>query len=135
MLCNSTQLTEKYYHSTSDFYLIFSAIPATIYIDIKDRSDYNMNSMFGSDYITITDDEGHEYELEVLNTLEYNGYSYLAVIPAEADTQDPSGLQVCIIKSVEENGESILYTVDDDEELAAVNDLLMDSIFSEDCDD
>ena len=90
-----------------------------------------MNSEFGSDYITITDDEGHEYELEVLNTLEYNGCSYLAVIPADGDTTDPVNLQVCIIKSVEENGESILYTVDDEDELSAVNDLLMDSIFSE----
>ncbi|MBO5892087.1 MAG: DUF1292 domain-containing protein [Oscillospiraceae bacterium] len=66
-----------------------------------------------------------------MNTLEYSGSSYLAVIPAEGDVTDLSNLQVCIIKSVEENGESILYTVDDEEELSAVNNLLMDSIFSE----
>ena len=90
-----------------------------------------MSNEFGSDYISITDDEGHEYELEVLNTLEYNGCSYLAVIPADSESSDPANLQVCIIKSVEENGETILYTVDDEEELSALNDLLMDSIFSE----
>lgn len=114
-----------------DFHLIFNAIPVTIYIDTKNRGDIILNNKFGSDYITITDDEGHEYELEVLNTLEYSGSSYLAVIPAEGDVTDLSNLQVCIIKSVEENGESILYTVDDEEELSAVNNLLMDSIFSE----
>lgn len=91
-----------------------------------------MNNKYGSDYITISDDEGHEYELEVLNTLEYNGCSYLAVLPAECDATDPAALQICIIKSVEENGEPILYTVDDEKELATVNDLLMDSLFSED---
>ena len=42
---------------------------------------------YGSDFITITDDEGKEYELEVLSTLEYNGCTYMAVIPA-GDSQD-----------------------------------------------
>ena len=90
-----------------------------------------LDSAFGSDYITITDEDGHEYELEVLNTLEYDGCSYLAVIPAESNIEDKADLQVYIIKSVEEDGESILYTVDDENEFAAVNNLLMDSIFSE----
>ena len=83
-----------------------------------------LSNLYGSDYIAISDDDGHEYELEVLNTLEYNGCSYLAVIPAVCDPDAPSDPQVFIIKSVEENGESILYTVDDEDELNAVNDLL-----------
>ena len=37
---------------------------------------------FGSDFLTIADEDGNEYELEVLSTLEYNGCTYLAVIPA-----------------------------------------------------
>lgn len=86
---------------------------------------------YGSDFITITDDDGNEYELEVLNTIEYNGCSYLAVIPATDDAEGPVDLSVSIIKSVEENGEPIVYTVDDEQELAAVNDLLMDVIFSD----
>lgn len=90
-----------------------------------------MSDTYGSDYITITDDDSNEYELEVLNTIEYNGCTYLAVIPADNGDPDPANLQVMIIKSVEENGEPILYTVDDDDELSAVNDLLMDSIYSD----
>ena len=35
---------------------------------------------FGSDFITIVDDDGNEYELEVLSELEYNGCTYVAVI-------------------------------------------------------
>ena len=40
-----------------------------------------MADNFGSDFITIVDEDGTEYELEVLSTLEYNGETYMAVIP------------------------------------------------------
>lgn len=87
-----------------------------------------MADNYGSDFISITDDEGNEFELEVLSTIEYNGFSYLAVIPAGDDEAE---LAVCILKSVEEDGESILCTVDDEAELQAVNDLIMDSLYEE----
>lgn len=86
---------------------------------------------YGSDFITITDDEGKEYELEVLSTLEYNGCTYMAVIPA-GDSQDTLQLEVSILKSIEEDGEPILCTIDDDQELEAVYDLIMDSLYEED---
>lgn len=86
---------------------------------------------YGSDFITITDDEGKEYELEVLSTLEYNGCTYMAVIPAEG-SQDTLQLEVSILKSIEEDGEPILYTIDDEQELEAVYDLIMDSLYEED---
>ena len=37
-----------------------------------------MAEEFGSDFMTIVDEDGTEYELEVLSTLEYNGCTYLA---------------------------------------------------------
>ena len=86
---------------------------------------------YGSDFITITDDEGKEYELEVLSTLEYNGCTYMAVIPA-GDSQDTLQLEVSILKSTEEDGEPILCTIDDEQELEAVYDLIMDSLYEED---
>ena len=55
---------------------------------------------YGSDFITIVDDDGKEYELEVLSTLEYDGNTYMAVIPAEG-SQDTLELEVSILKSVE----------------------------------
>lgn len=86
---------------------------------------------YGSDFITITDDEGKEYELEVLSTLEYNGCTYMAVIPA-GGSQDTLQLEVSILKSIEEDGEPILCTIDDEQELEAVYDLIMDSLYEED---
>ena len=38
-----------------------------------------MANEFGSDFMTIVDEDGQEYELEVLTSLEYNGCTYLAV--------------------------------------------------------
>ena len=89
---------------------------------------------YGSDFITITDEDGKEYELEVLSTLEYNGCTYLAVIPAE-DSQDALQLEVSILKSVEEDGEPILCAIDDEQELEAVYGLIMDSLYEEDSED
>ncbi len=86
---------------------------------------------YGSDFLTIVDDEGNEYELEVLSTLEYNGNTYLAVIPA-AQSAEELELEVSILKSTEENGEAILSVIEDETELEAVHDILMDSLYEED---
>ena len=92
-----------------------------------------MSDEFGSDFMTIVDEDGTEYELEVLSTLEYNGATYLAVIPAGAE--DGDDLQVSILKSVEEDGEPILCAIEDEAELEAVYDLIMDELYSEDDDE
>lgn len=91
-----------------------------------------MNDRYGSDFMTIMDEDGTEYELEVLTTIEYNGFSYLAVIPANDEQTQLSDLQVSILKSIEEDGEPILCAIEDDAELEAVNNLIMDSLYSED---
>ena len=88
---------------------------------------------FGSDFITIVDEDGTEFELEVLTTLEYNGFSYLAVIPATDEEEDD--LEISILKSVEEDGENILCAIEDEQELEAVHQLMMDQLYEEEEDD
>ena len=83
---------------------------------------------FGSDFMTIVDEDGEEYELEILSTLEYNGCTYLAVIPAGDDSEE---LEISILKSVEEDGEPLLCAVEDEAELEAVHSLIMDSLYEE----
>ena len=85
---------------------------------------------YGSDFITIVDDEGNEFELEVLCELEYNGSTYMAVIPA-AGSQDELELEISILKTAEEDGESVLCAIEDEAELEAVHDLIMDSLYEE----
>lgn len=92
-----------------------------------------MDDLYGSDFMTIVDEDGTEFELEVLSTLEYNGSTYLAVIPAgEEETEN---LEVSILKSVDEDGESILCAIEDEEELRSVYDLIMDELYAEDEED
>ena len=89
-----------------------------------------MEDQFGSDFITISDEDGTEYELEVLSTLEYNGSTYLAVVPA-GDSLEQLQLEVSILKSVEEDGELLLCAIEDEAELQAVYALIMDALYEE----
>lgn len=88
-----------------------------------------MEDIYGSDFMTIVDEDGTEFELEVLSTLEYNGCTYLAVIPAGSDEEEE--LEVSILKSVEEDGESILCAIEDEAELESVYDLIMEQLYEE----
>lgn len=88
-----------------------------------------MSDRYGSDFMTIMDEDGQEYELEVLSTIEYNGASYLAVIPAGLEEDEAP--EVSILKSVEEDGEPILCAIEDEAELQAVNDLIMEQLYEE----
>ncbi len=89
-----------------------------------------MADEYGSDYITIVDEDGTEYELEVLTTIEYNGAEYLAVVPA-VDADEEADLEVSILKSEEEDGEPLLCAVEDEAELQAVYDLIMDKLYED----
>lgn len=88
-----------------------------------------MTQDYGSDFMTIMDEDGTEFELEILSTLEYNGQTYLAVIPA--DGEEHESIDVSILKSVEEDGEPILCAIEDDAELEAVYSLIMDALYEE----
>ena len=89
-----------------------------------------MADEYGSDFISIVDEDGTEYELEVLTTVEYNGESYLAVIPA-AQSDEEASMEISILKSTEEDGAPFLCAIEDEAELQAVYDLIMDSIYEE----
>ena len=93
-----------------------------------------MDQEYGANYISITDEDGVEYELEVLASVNYQGVEYLALTPAETE-DDAEELEVSILKSVEENGEPILMAVEDENELETVYDLLMEQIFDDEEDE
>ena len=87
-----------------------------------------MADAYGSDFITIVDEDGTEFELEVLSSIEYNGETYLAVTLAGNEDAD---LEVSILKSVDEDGEPILCAVEDEAELEVVYNLIMDQLYEE----
>lgn len=92
-----------------------------------------MSESFGPDFITITDEDGNEIELEFLDTLEYQGQTYMAFFPTveEGADEDSEDYGLIILKVLKEDGEDILSTLDSDEELDAVYDRFMEELFQE----
>ena len=88
-----------------------------------------MSDEFGPDFITVTDEDGNDIELEFVDSLVYNGTPYLSFFPAESDEEEPA---LVILKVIEENGEELLSTPDSDEELNEVYDHFMEQLFAED---
>jgi len=84
-----------------------------------------MSEEYGNNFVVLTDENGKEIELEHLDTVEYNGQTYMAFIPAEMSVED--AYELIIMKTeLEENGEEMLVTLDDEDEEAE-----MFQIFSE----
>ena len=92
-----------------------------------------MADEYGPTFITVTDEDGKEIVLEFVDALEYNGQQYQAFFPAETECEydDNPDNGLVILKFLHEDGEDLLSTLDSDEELDAVYDLFMESLFDE----
>ena len=100
-----------------------------------------MSELFGPDFITVTDEDGNDYELEHVDTLECDGTVYMAFFPAsKAEEKDGEVVDVdpddedyglILMKVVEENGEELLATLDSDEEIDKVYELFMERFFED----
>lgn len=84
-------------------------------------------------FITLTDEDGQEFELEFLSDLEYQGIAYKIFQTTESEDsesdEDEGGL--VIMKVIVENGEEILSLPDSEEEAEAVYELFMEELFAE----
>lgn len=94
-----------------------------------------MSEEYGPNFITVTDEDGNDIELELLDVLEHNGQTYMAFFPAvpedgEAD-EDGDEYGMVILKSIQENGEELLSTLDTDEELEEIYGLFMERFYDE----
>lgn len=92
-----------------------------------------MSEEFGPDFITVTDEDGNDIELELVDALEHNGQTYMAFYPAveEGADEDSEEYGMVILKSIMENGEELLSTLDSEEELNEVYDLFMERLFED----
>lgn len=93
-----------------------------------------MSEEYSANFVTVTDDDGNEIELEHLDTIEFNGSTYLSFFPAvgedeEENVEEEMGL--IILKVIQENGEDILSTLDSDEEMDAVYQAFMKELFED----
>ena len=90
-----------------------------------------MSEEFGGDLVTIIDDDGQEFELEVLDTMDYNGETYMAFLPANMDENDPD-YGIIILRVVEdESGEEVYESIDDEAQLQDVYEHFMVILFDD----
>ena len=89
-----------------------------------------MSEEYGPDFVSVTDDEGNEFELEHLGTLEYNSQEYMAFVPADMD-EDDEDFGLILLKVIEQDGEQLLADIDDEQELDAVYQHFMEELFEE----
>lgn len=76
-----------------------------------------MADEFGTDLITLIDDEGKEHEFEILDEIDNDDGVFYALLPTFEDPQnylDSEGMYY-IFEVIEENGEEQLAEVEDDE--------------------
>lgn len=89
-----------------------------------------MSEEYGPDFVTVTDEDGNEFELEHLGTLEYQDNTYMAFVPADMD-EDDEDFGMILLRVAEENGEQILADIDDQDELDQVYQQFMTQLFEE----
>ena len=83
--------------------------------------------------VILTDEDGKEIEFEIIGQHEKNGETYFAMIPVEDAEKTEDVLEYVILKLAEEDGEEVLVTVDDDDELDDIADYF-DDLFSQETD-
>ena len=96
---------------------------------MDDRQNY------GDDFVTITDEEGNSYEVERVSEedIEYEGKTYRAFLPV-GENEDEI-YELILFRVVEEDGEELLETIDDDDEAEAVYEKFCESLFDDEDED
>ena len=90
-----------------------------------------MSEEYGNDFVTLIDEDGNEVEFVHIDTVEYEGVTYLAFIPAEVSVEEDA--EVVIMQVVtDENGEELLEGVEDDDIADAVFNIVMERAEAED---
>ena len=87
-----------------------------------------MSEEYGPNFVTLTDEEGNDIELEYIDALEHNGTTYMAFFPVveegEEENEDEYGLIIL-------NGEEMLANVVDEDEINEVYDLFMEQMMED----
>ena len=77
------------------------------------------------DVLILIDEEDQEHPFQMIDMVEVDGNKYAVLVPLEEDAEVDEAI---ILKIVEdENGEEVLYDIEDDEEWEKVVDIWNDS--------
>ena|GEM_PF-69828 len=87
-----------------------------------------MDNDFGNDLITISDEEGNDYTLELIDSIEVDGTVYLASLPADMN-EDDEDFGILILEVV---GDDELAAIEDEDLLEELYDMFMERLFEDD---
>ena len=84
----------------------------------------------GENIITMTDENGNDVQMEILDIVEYKGEQYIVLLPGDEEEEGEEGTQVLIMRLEEGDEDSdtdSFVGVEDEETLQAVFKLFVDS--------
>ena len=90
-----------------------------------------MSEEFGDNFVTMVDENGEEFVLELLESIDYKDATYTAFLPADLDENDPDYGLVLLRNAVDENGDEVYDTIDDEDELNDVYEQFMHILFDD----
>ncbi len=100
--------------------------------EIKDfyNDDSIQDDNFSPDLISLTDDEGKEYQFEILDQIEYNDERYLALMPQYDNPKEAldSDGELVVLKVIVEGDEELFEEIEDDEEYEDVAGIFIDRL-------
>ena len=94
-----------------------------------------MSEDYGPDIITIIDEDGQEFSLEVIESMDYNGKSYMSFLPADMSEDDPDFGFVLLRVVEDENGDEVFESIDDEDELNDVYERFMVLLYGDEDED
>lgn len=93
-----------------------------------EKKNENLENEEEQDIITLTDENGEESDYEVMGTYDEENVTYVALYPLKNNEKE----EYVILKTlVDDSGEEMLITIDDDDEFDRVADIFEDMLFDE----
>lgn len=90
-----------------------------------------MSEEYGDSFVTMVDENGEEFVLEMLESIDYKDKTYTAFLPADLDENDPDYGLVLLRNAIDENGDEVYDTIDDEDELNDVYEQFMRILFDD----
>lgn len=86
---------------------------------------------YNPDIYTLVDEEGVEQTFELLDVMELEGERYFALVPyfeSPDELVEDEGDLIVLKSEMDENGEELMVSIDDDEEYQRVGNLFLEKL-------
>lgn len=90
-----------------------------------------MDEDTGGTFIVLEDENGENFELELIAEMEYNGETFKAFLPADIEEDDPDYGIIILKSDFDEEGFEVFDSVDDDRKLNELYDRFMALLYDD----